>query len=139
VAVIFSEAPFIDDEVRPTISGAAVDDASRIPFLWINCSKLISAPSRPAVFPQEHRQIAPCATFLPGVSQRSAPAASGLDICRRGGVDDELMQWVRLAIAANQSLISPWMRKGNTLETRGRVSVRPTIGQVDFQLTGCSI
>jgi hypothetical protein len=57
----------VDNEIRPRRSGAAVDDATRIPSPWVGCSKLIGATGRSTVLPQEHRQIAPCATFLPGV------------------------------------------------------------------------
>jgi hypothetical protein len=76
------------NQIRTISSGTAVDDAARILSPWVDCSKLIGAPSRPAVFPQERFNVCPSFSFLPRILQGPAPAASGLEVCGRGRVDD---------------------------------------------------
>jgi hypothetical protein len=51
-------------------------------------SKLASAPSRPAVFPQERPKVFPGFAFAPGVFQSTSPAASGLEVCSRARIYD---------------------------------------------------
>jgi hypothetical protein len=79
---------FVDNQIRPTSSGAAVDNAPPIPSPWVDRCKLIGAPRRPAVLPQERSQIPPCSAFAPSIPQGPAPAASGLEICSRGRIYD---------------------------------------------------
>src|SRR3984893_16130415 len=76
----------VDYQIRPTSSSIPVDDIRLI--LFSDRRKLSGTPGRPAIFPQERLKLRPYFPFAPGVPQRPAPAASGLNICRRGGVDD---------------------------------------------------
>jgi hypothetical protein len=79
---------FVDNQIRQTSPGIPVDDAARILSPWIDCSKLIGAPSGPAVITQERPKVCPCFPFAPGVPQGPAPAASGLVVGCRGRVED---------------------------------------------------
>jgi len=76
----------VDNQIRPTSSSIPVDDVRLI--LFSDRRKLLSAPSRPAVFPQERSKVFPCFAFMPGIPQGPAPPAHGLDVCGRGRVDD---------------------------------------------------
>jgi hypothetical protein len=76
----------VDYQIRPLSSGIPVDDIRLM--LFSDRCKLIGAPRRPAVLPQERSQIPPCSAFAPGVPQGPGPAASGLEVRRRGRIDD---------------------------------------------------
>jgi hypothetical protein len=76
----------VDYQIRPTSSSRPVEDIRLI--VLSNRRELSSTPGRPAIFPQERLKLRPYFPFAPGVPQRPAPAASGLDVCGRGRVDD---------------------------------------------------
>src|SRR5208337_3096881 len=98
----------VHNQIRPTSSGAAVDDTARIISPWIDCSKLFRASSRPAVLTQESFQIPPCFAFEPSIPQSSRPAALCLVVGGRGRVDNH-SDWVSAFLAAKPAQL------GNTI------------------------
>jgi hypothetical protein len=77
----------VDNQIRQTqFRHTGIDDARLV--LLCDRRKLSSAPSRPAIFTQERSKVFPCFAFAPSVAQGPGPAASGLDVCGRGRVDD---------------------------------------------------
>jgi hypothetical protein len=76
----------VDNEIRPTSSSRPIEDIRLI--VLSDCRELRGTPSTPAVRPQKRSKVFPCFPFAPGVSQGSAPAASGLEVCGRGRVDE---------------------------------------------------
>jgi hypothetical protein len=95
----YDSSVLVANQIRPTSPGIAVNDAARIPCFRMDRSKLSSAASRPTVFPQEISKVSPHFPFAPGVPQGPAPAASGLEVCRRGGVYDG-PDWVGAVLLA---------------------------------------
>jgi hypothetical protein len=89
----------VDNQIRPTSSGAAVNHAARISCLRMDRSELFRASSRPAVLTQERRQFAPCFAFVPSIPQSSRPAAPGLVVGAGGRVDNH-SDWVSAFLAA---------------------------------------
>jgi hypothetical protein len=79
---------FVDNQIRPTRPGTAVNDAAWIPCLRMDRSELFCTTSRPTVFTQEPFKVRPGFTFVPGVPQSSRPAALGLVVRGRGRADD---------------------------------------------------
>jgi hypothetical protein len=77
----------------------AVDDATPILLLWIDCSELACASGRSTVFLQESFQVSPLSTLMPSVAQSSSPAALGLIIHGRGRIDNH-SDWVSAFLAA---------------------------------------
>ena len=84
--ILTVHSPLIDNQIRSTSFSIPVDDIRLIRFS--DRRKLFSATGRSTVFPQKRSKICPCFPFAPGVPQGSAPAASGLEVCGRGRVDD---------------------------------------------------
>src|ERR1700732_868331 len=76
----------VDYQIRPTSSSIPVDDKRLL--LFSDRRNLPSTPGRPTVFAQERYKVCPCFAFAPGILQSTSPAASGLEVCSRGGVDD---------------------------------------------------
>ena len=63
--ILSAHCPLIDNQIRPPSSGIPVDDIRLI--LLSDRRKLLSAPSRPAVFMQERCKVSPSFPFAPGV------------------------------------------------------------------------